>query len=463
LVKIVTTRNPRENDGFEWPLIILRIADILFAPGRLGERSIGLTLNDWQREMMGASFDYPVTASATTGAAAYEPFRIGKLPLPYPSSWWLVGASRVGIDTVVFDPDAGHFDFAAGETTIDYPGNNIDVGGVGLSMTGFIEEMTNAEMDGRFVLRVNVDNQLPQYKWYSRSTIADRYAVATIVDVGSNLFTEGSIITYGDQLCNRLDLTVYPRKTGTAGSVLYTLETPMAIPGLDSRTITARFRDANDPSATCSAIVLSAPVPVTDYTGNLAEDGSGEDYTYNLTIAIENQTNSAEVVISNSALGQVYLTFLQLKGTPYTASQPLTITVTDAESIYRYGLRTHSKTIAATNDITEAEDYANAYVYSRSTPIAEYRFLERDFPLDDSSPLFLPAFEQDTVGIRLTDPWTSDAVTEPLWIGGAQHAVDVSKGEWKTLWYVEKYILSTGWVLGDSELGILGLTTAPGF
>lgn len=464
------------------PLILLRVIDIQIDPGQLGGRVVVLTLGDWHTELMSAIYDPPLTTNTATGYAVVAPFVAGLLPLPYAGSYWVLGASVLDEDTILFS-SIGNISGYPGQTTLEYVGDNIDRG-QGVSLYSFIEEMCAAEMDGRFWLSFFTlpgYTDRPRYQYIARDSLAYYYNEALKSTFTADVFLNtGNEYEYGRTICNQVEITMYPRRVGSAGTEIGRTTSPMLIPGVglpgnkssddqsggNTRTFTLRYRDPEYPDGTCTATTIITPVASVDYTGNLESDGSGGDYTGNLVVSVVNKTNAAEVTVSNTALGDVYLTLLKIRGTPLTARQPLTITSADAQSIHDYGLHRQSRTIAGVDDVELVQAYADNFVQTHKDPIARFRRVSFEFPPEPDGDLY----RQSLFGVlrasavRILDPWTEDETNARLqWIAGTQHVIDGGARTWRTTWFLDDYLTNAPWLMGDNDLSVLDTSTRLSF
>jgi hypothetical protein len=450
--------------------VVLKIVDIQLTPGQWGPRTIVVTCQDYYVDLMGAIYDPALSTNDRTSTALMDMIDTGILPIPYASRWWLLDASPLDTDTVLYSRAEG-FTTYLGNTTLDYVGDNLDTQGKGVSVQAFIEEMCAAEMDGRF-LYINT-NGFPRYAFFNRHAFAQNYSVTNVVETTpADFIDDGVQYDYGYNQCNHIELTVYPRKLGSAGTELARTTSPMKIPGTlrpgeNSRRFTLRYRDPDNPGGTCAATTIITPVASTDYTGNLESDGTGEDYTSNLVVSVVNKTNAAEVTVSNTALGDVYLTLLKLRGTPMTAQQPVSLRAVDASSIEQYGFYKQTKTVAGVDDIELVQSYADQYVRNFSTPRTEYRRVTVDMG-NDRAAIYPSVGNLLSMGvskvIRITDDWMNDSADEQIyWIAGQRHVVDGVARTWTATWLLERYLTLAPWKLDSAELSVLDSATRLSF
>jgi len=100
---------------------------------------------------------------------------------------------------------------------------------------------------------------------------------------------------------------------------------------------------------------------VTDvaYTANTASDGSGEDCTSDVQVAVTRFASSAKVVVTNTRSATVWLTALQLRGDALW--QPGTQEATSAsdDKVALYGERVFELASPWVEDVYVAQDYAD--------------------------------------------------------------------------------------------------------
>jgi hypothetical protein len=394
----------------------------------------------------------------------------GLVPLSYAGQYWVLGASVLDVDTVLWGPGNAYSSFYLGSTTLDYVGDNIDRGN-GVSLYSFIEEMCAAEMDGRFWLETFPGyppySPRPRWRFMGRGDLARYYEPENVYTLPASRFMDtGHEYEYGRTICNKVEVTLYPRTVGSAGTELARSASAFRLRAGENRVVTLRYRDPDAPEGTCSATTIITPVASTDYTANAAQDGSGADLTSSLSVAVENRTSAAVLTINNQGTADLYVTLLKIRGTPLTARQPLTLTSVDAQSIYDYGQQSQSMTIAGVDDAELVQQYADYYIQRNKDPLARYRRVTFEFPETVSDPMYRPALIMPLrfAGMRITDDWIEDVSgTRVHWVAGAQHTVDGAARTWRCSWFLDDYIQNAFWQLGDSDLGVLDTSTLLGF
>ena len=117
----------------------------------------------------------------------------------------------------------------------------------------------------------------------------------------------------------------------------------------------------------------TALVATTDYTANGASDGTGTDYTSDLTIVETDFSKSKKIQITNDAAVTVYLTSLQCRGTEVYELDPVTVQAANATSQSVYGQRTFARSDLAVHipDTGTAQQWVlhNLALYKDPSPM----------------------------------------------------------------------------------------------
>jgi hypothetical protein len=446
----------------------LKIVDIQIPPGQWGSRTISLTCQDWHADMMGAIYDAKLATNRRTSEAMTTMWATGVLPTPYASRWWVMDASPMDTDTLLFNPNiltrpnAGLQTIYQGQTTLDYVGDNLDATGQGVSVLAFIEEMCAAEMDGRFFYYGISSN--PRYIFLNRTALAINYSAVEPINMTSADFTQDGIqYEYGFNQCNSLEMTVFPRKLGTGGTELARVNSVFRLKPGESRNMTLRYRDPDNPGGTCTATTIIQPVASTDYTANSASDGSGTDLTSALGFSLTNNTSAAEMAFTNSASVDMYITSFKVRGTPMTAQQAVTLNTIDATSIEQYGLFPQKKTIAGVDNLELVQSYSDYYVRNFSTPRTEFRRVTVDMQNENTAaaPFLFRQFQTIFFNITITDSWMEDEPVIPrrYWVTGERHVINSHARTWEVTWLLEDFLFTGVWKLDSTELSVLDIST----
>ncbi|MCZ7544645.1 MAG: hypothetical protein M5R40_14490 [Anaerolineae bacterium] len=151
-----------------------------------------------------------------------------------------------------------------------------------------------------------------------------------------------------DPVYNEVVVRMDPREAGAAGSVLWAHQgSALRLPANSARTVRAAFVTADGRRHGAGAVIT--PAPGTDFTANARADGSGPDYTFasQLAVSVTPLAAGADITfrwgavegVGTPVLGPIYVTALQLRGTPLKAFHPEAFAASDALSIARYQRR----------------------------------------------------------------------------------------------------------------------------
>lgn len=120
-----------------------------------------------------------------------------------------------------------------------------------------------------------------------------------------------------DNVINRVQVSIHPRRRDSAATtVLFNLGSAMQILRGTSITINCPYRDPNQQAQRVGGVDMVAPVASTDYTFNVAKDGTGGDLTSQLTVVTRANAdadpgtfggNSTEVTITNNGPADGYI------------------------------------------------------------------------------------------------------------------------------------------------------------
>lgn len=165
-------------------------------------------------------------------------------------------------------------------------------------------------------------------------------------------------------IINDITVKINPRIIQPTAQIWQNGATPLITNG-DTLEIWANFQD---PVPTTSTGLIT-PVATTDYTANTAQDGSGTDETGNISIAITKFASAAKLEITNSSGVDVYLTMLQLRGTPAQQLGEVDVKVQDADSVAEHGVYHQDIDTPYLADQGFATDLANQIIEWYSQPI----------------------------------------------------------------------------------------------
>ena len=387
-------------------------------------------------------------------------FNSAALQYPYTRSWWIVGHSRLGISTRIFKTTG--IDIEESQATIRWTGN-ADEAGEGVRALSYLADLLFVELgariytdrEGRFVFK----NRRSDF-------------LAPVRDVFTS--SEYNDYTYNQQeIVNSVTVNYYPRRILTPRSTIYRLQNaPIRLNNQESRTFTARYFDPDNPDASVAATDIITPVDEVDIIArnmppNQLEDGTPDlanpvgDPVDDLAVDFVAGADSAEVTVTNTdpdAPGVddfpfIYIYKFDIRGTPIAAYQPEEVTVRNAASIARYGLKDRGIiNLRFIDTIEDAELYARLFLFRSA--FTTQRFESISFTLEtvglDSEALKLRVLSRQ-IGdvIRVTNEVTSHD-KRYLIVGESHTIID---GEHSVNWTLRQLLSRTVWILGTARLG----------
>lgn len=236
--------------------------------------------------------------------------------------------------------------------------------GAGVRASDAIQQMASAERGRFFIARDGTAVFLNRHH-----TLTVEEASATFRDD-----MEGLSYSYGADVVNHVRVTMRPRLVGAAGEILWALANPQPLPPRASRRIIAPYRDAEQrPSG---ALAVIPPRRGSDYLAATAAQG-GQDRTEAVVVALVQAAASAATLdIRNTSDETLYLTALNLRGTPLRVGDRLALEQSDETSASFYGRGTLDLELSALGDIETAEQLARYELARRKDPRGVARALD---------------------------------------------------------------------------------------
>lgn len=146
-----------------------------------------------------------------------------------------------------------------------------------------------------------------------------------------------NILLDTNSVLNQAIVHAYPVITDTSLKVLYSLGSPVYLPGYGTLTFIAHYTDPNGYNQ-ASGTNMQAPVATTDYTANASENGGGTDRTGDLTVAAVYYGDTVEYTLTNGANSGLWVTKLQARGYGIYYGNSIETVVNDSASQSAYGL-----------------------------------------------------------------------------------------------------------------------------
>lgn len=173
---------------------------------------------------------------------------------------------------------------------------------------------------------------------------------------------------------NTIQVTAYPKVISSAPVVLWKLGQKPLIAAGQSQTFWPAFKFEN---RTVAAREIISPAASVDYTGNSLADGTGSDMTSALSISATAQAETAEVVVTNTGVVDVYMTSLQVRGTAIDTPYEVVKSSADSDSVDSLGPYVLAADLPWQDDALTAQDFAN-YLRSWMPSFQPYPLVEID-------------------------------------------------------------------------------------
>jgi len=162
-----------------------------------------------------------------------------------------------------------------------------------------------------------------------------------ISDATTAIFDDDQIamtVTVGNNFYNNARFKAYPRKVDAAATtVLYNLQSPMALAAGASAVIAGRYTDPSSKAVEVSGISMVTPVATTHYQMFVNKDGTGADLTANLTVTPSFGTGGFSHTVTNTGATDGYITKFTAVGKGVYLYDPVEYYVEDADSITEHG------------------------------------------------------------------------------------------------------------------------------
>ncbi len=222
----------------------------------------------------------------------------------------------------------------------------------------------------------------------------DGLVTGTGVSITDLAATDSAFVT-GSTVFNASQITFTGRFVGTPDSVLFQIDEALKIQPGKSRKIKCRYRDSNDnPSG---ATVVNPLFADTNYTANRNEAGTASNQTENINLdTIAEDGNSITLEIHHTKPFDIWLTKLEVTGTPLSKSDPMTVEVVDFPAAVKDGYRYISSAAPLLATAELAQNAANFELNRRTLSDDIYNSAEFDASLDDD---FLAASILDEIFI----------------------------------------------------------------
>lgn len=344
--------------------------------------------------------------------------------------YWRLGhpqAGALGQGTRLPDADTGK-DLDAGQSVFPWAGDRWSDG------TSAAEAMADlcASEGGFFFLRAD-----------GTPVFADRHARPRHVTPEASL--SASLVRLEAEravrrMANRVAVTVHPREVSGSIEVLWQAGHAIRIAAGQARTLTCRYADPLQQAVQVGGRDVVTPVGGVDFTATTRLDGTGQDVTGYIRIAVEAGGSSARLTLTSRwpEAVPVYVHNLRLRGRPVRTYHPVTVTVEDSSAQARDGLLTLWMDMPLQADPAVAGDMASALLANRTDPRpwitveAEAAVLEGALARDIGDRLAVsePALGLDEAGCFI------EHIRQEVQRGGASHRIvwRTSPADWEAYW-----------------------------
>lgn len=263
----------------------------------------------------------PVTVDAAVNTVLTQVLDACRLRYPILDGFLVIGITGrnlVGTHKLFGSPYTASLDTA--KSLVAYPA---DAWGDELSAYDAIKQLVEYERGRFFASRDNTLRFLNRHYTLLNTSIA-----ATISSGMSSVEA-----LYGEGQVTWARAHYQPRATGGAGTVLWSAGVTIELPALERKEIVATFRDSLDHPV--GALTVIAPFPVTDYAAWSLSDGTGVNLTSDLVVSLLAVTSgaAARLELRNRSETSMYITFLQVRGTPLSRGDPGLVEVYERERV----------------------------------------------------------------------------------------------------------------------------------
>ncbi len=434
-----------------------KIAQIVPVMGDYTERAVQVTVSDAMVPLLQADYQAELLTDATIDQALDDIFDKAVIAYPYAHRFWMLeveGSSELGTTTTLYTHAATDFD--TGSTTLAYIGDNLDRG-QGVNAQTVIRDLVATEFGGRFYWQPRTG----KFVFDSRH----RDMLDTTSDASFTVSAFHQVVpAFGDDVANVILLDYEPRVVGAAGTVLWSDTTvPFALAPGETRTIQARYHDVDNEQMAVGASVVLPLARGLDLVGNRQQNGSGADMSSVLEYSLDAGGASARLTVwSRHPRLTIYVTALQLRGTPILRYPRETKTAQDGDSFRDTDYRLEKQiSIPALGDGTTAEAGANYLLGKFKTQKVQLR--QVTMVVSDGSSN-LAAVLARTLCDRIT---ISDATTghdADYFIVGEQHSL--RGGGWnvhEVTWVLKPASREQFWLLEASGYSELDTSTRLAF
>jgi hypothetical protein len=189
------------------------------------------------------------------------------------------------------------------------------------------------------------------------------------------------------------------------------------------------------------------PVATTDYTANMAANGSGTDMTASVTVTPSHFAGSTKLVVENIAGVAVYLTLLKVRGDLYTDGDTTSVRAEDATSQTAYQKRDRTLDAQFMASVDQCQSYCN-FILAKTKDV----WPDIDMMLKNRSDTVLTAILNRAISDRITVENTEIGLSEDFFINSMSHEVNMKTKEHVCKWNIRTATPELFWVMDTSIL-----------
>ena len=244
--------------------------------------------------------------------------------------------------------------------------------------------------------------------------------------------------------------------TTASVAVLWTLSetgasSPSISPGV-ARTWIARYPTSASANNARGVALWTTTAATTDMLGNTAADGSGDNVTSDIGIAVSKSSETMDITLTNNGTATAYITKLQARGTAITADDPASIKQEDATSQTAFGKRTWPSRTKFIPSTDEALDWANFNISVYKDPTA---VLQLSYWANRDTNSLNEMLDRDiSERVTVIAANTADlSINRDFFIEAVRHHISANRLHQVTYLLSDAVQFSDFWVLNTSALG----------
>lgn len=282
----------------------------------------------------------------------------------------------------------------------------------------------------------------------------DHFPLTTTVQTTIDNSMTQTQYEFGDLFVNRVTVRARPRSIGTTNQTLGVLNKATKIPAGGSKEISFRYADQVSSGVSVAGKNALAPVQITDFTANSAEDGSGSNYTSSVTaVIVEESGTRCKVSYSNAAGVEVWLQpGMQIRGIKITDFGEVDTERVNSLSMLQFGLRPYTYPFVM-DDVAEAENMAAFMLQNRQGPRGRVKSLE--LAAYANGEMLTQALAR-TIGDRIVVLEEQTDINAAYFIISESHRLS---GDYRVTWQLEPAAVSQYWIMALAGYGEVGETT----